>query len=66
MEKVYQLRKVDTEMYQLISDSNKILLIDGVRQIGKSYIIRHVGKFLFPKYIESIWVLCMRMWSHRN
>ena len=36
----------------LLSDSNKILIIDGARQIGKTYIIRHVGKELFQYYIE--------------
>lgn len=36
----------------LSSDSKKILLIDGARQVGKTYIIRHVGKKLFPNYIE--------------
>ncbi len=36
----------------LKSDSKKILLIDGARQIGKSYIIRHVGTKLFENYIE--------------
>lgn len=36
----------------LTSDSNKILVIDGARQIGKSYIIRHEGSSLFPNYIE--------------
>ncbi len=36
----------------LQSNSNKILIIDGARQIGKSYIIRHVGKQLFKNYIE--------------
>lgn len=36
----------------LISDSKKILLIDGARQVGKTYIIRHIGKKLFPNYIE--------------
>lgn len=36
----------------LQSDTNKILIIDGARQIGKSYIIREVGKKLFPNYIE--------------
>ena len=36
----------------LQSDSNKILIIDGARQIGKTYIIRHVGKQLFANYIE--------------
>jgi len=36
----------------LTSDSNKILVIDGARQIGKSYIIRHEGSSMFPNYIE--------------
>ena len=36
----------------LRSDSKKILLIDGARQIGKTYIIRHVGETLFKNYIE--------------
>lgn len=36
----------------LQSRSNKILVIDGARQIGKSYIIREVGKKLFANYIE--------------
>lgn len=36
----------------LTSDSMRILLIDGARQVGKTYIIRHVGKKLFPNYIE--------------
>lgn len=36
----------------LSSDSKKILLIDGARQVGKTYIIRHVGKKLFENFIE--------------
>jgi predicted AAA+ superfamily ATPase len=37
----------------LTSNSNKILVIDGARQIGKSYIIRKVGEDLFKEnYIE--------------
>lgn len=36
----------------LSSQSNKILLVNGARQIGKSYIIRFVGKRLFKNYIE--------------
>lgn len=36
----------------LRSDSRKILLIDGARQVGKTYIIHHVGQKLFPNYIE--------------
>lgn len=31
---------------------NKILLVNGARQIGKSYIIRHVGQKLFPHFVE--------------
>ncbi len=36
----------------LRSNSKKILLIDGARQVGKTYIIRHVGQKLFSNYIE--------------
>lgn len=36
----------------LSSDSSRMLLIDGARQIGKSYIINHVGSKMFPNYIE--------------
>ena len=34
------------------SGSNRMLLIDGARQIGKSYIIRWVGQKMFANYIE--------------
>ena len=34
------------------SDSDRMLLIDGARQIGKSYIIRYVGKNTFSNFIE--------------
>ena len=36
----------------LKSDSKKILLVDGARQVGKTYIIRHVGQKLFANFIE--------------
>ena len=36
----------------LKSNSERILLIDGARQVGKTYIIRHVGKKLYPNFIE--------------
>ena len=36
----------------LKSGSPKILLVDGARQVGKTYIIRHVGQKLFSNYIE--------------
>ncbi len=36
----------------LTSGSDKILLVDGARQVGKTYIIRYIGKKLFQNYIE--------------
>ena len=36
----------------LMSDDNRILLIDGARQVGKTYIIRHAGQKLFENFIE--------------
>lgn len=36
----------------LKSNENKILLIEGARQIGKSYIIRNVGTALYDNYVE--------------
>ena len=36
----------------LQSGSKKILLIDGARQVGKTYIIRYVGERLFENFIE--------------
>lgn len=34
------------------SESGRMLMIDGARQIGKSYIIRHVGQKMFANFIE--------------
>lgn len=36
----------------LKADAKRILLVDGARQVGKTYIIRHVGKSLFANFIE--------------
>ena len=36
----------------LKSNEDKILLIEGARQIGKSYIIRNVGTALYDNYVE--------------
>ena len=36
----------------LKANSKKILLIDGARQVGKTYIIRYVGQKLFDNFIE--------------
>ncbi len=47
-------RKIESSIREyLTSNSNKILVIDGARQIGKSYIIRKAGKDLYKEnYIE--------------
>lgn len=34
------------------TNPDKILIVEGARQIGKSYIIREVGKRLFPNFVE--------------
>ena len=36
----------------LKSDTNKILILEGARQIGKSFSVREVGARLFPNFIE--------------
>ncbi len=36
----------------LKSGSDRILVVDGARQIGKSYIIREVGQRMYPNFIE--------------
>ena len=35
-----------------MEEPNKILLVNGARQIGKSYLIRYVGQKLFPHFVE--------------
>ena len=36
----------------LTSGNNKILIVDGARQVGKSFIIKAVGKELFSNFVE--------------
>ncbi len=36
----------------LTSDCKRILLVDGARQVGKTYLIRYLGNKLFKNYIE--------------
>ena len=36
----------------LKSDNDKILILEGARQIGKSFSIREVGTRLFQNYVE--------------
>ena len=46
-------RKFTTKIEDhLLHQPNKILLVNGARQIGKSYLIRYVGQKLFKNYIE--------------
>lgn len=46
-------RKIENDIKSYLSShSNKMMIIDGARQVGKSYIIREVGKQMFPNYIE--------------
>lgn len=46
-------RKISSYIEEhLRSDSDKILVIEGARQIGKSFIIREVGKRLFSNFVE--------------
>ncbi len=46
-------RKIATLIEEhLKSDSGKILLVDGARQVGKTYIIRYVGNKMFENFIE--------------
>lgn len=38
--------------HYLTQETDKILLVNGARQIGKSYLIRYVGKKLFAHFVE--------------
>lgn len=46
-------RKIESLIERhLQSETKKVLLIDGARQVGKTFIIRHVGQKLFKNFIE--------------
>ena len=46
-------RKIEAAIIEhLKSGSDKVLLVDGARQVGKTYIIRHAGKSVFKNFIE--------------
>lgn len=46
-------RKIERVVrHHLESDSDKVMVLTGARQIGKSYIIRYVGQQLFKNFIE--------------
>ena len=48
------LQRKFTEVIEhyLTEEKDKILLVNGARQIGKSYLVRYVGKKLYPHYVE--------------
>lgn len=46
-------RKISNKIEEYLkSDSKKMMIIDGARQIGKSFIIRHIGQDMFENFIE--------------
>ena len=46
-------RKLESYLEEFLKNKeNKILLVNGARQIGKTYLIRYVGQKLFPHYVE--------------
>ena len=46
-------RKITKRIEEYFSaDSDRMLVIDGARQSGKSYIVRYVGEKMFSNYIE--------------
>ena len=46
-------RKISKEIEaHLASSSDKVLVLEGARQIGKSFIIREIGKRLFKNFVE--------------
>lgn len=46
-------RKIAADIeHHLRTTPDKILLVDGARQVGKTFIIRHVGQQLFTHFIE--------------
>ena len=46
-------RKIESKIHNFLSSSpDKILIVEGARQIGKSFIIRYIGERLFENFIE--------------
>lgn len=46
-------RKFEKNIEEFLTiEKSKILLVNGARQIGKSFLIRYVGKKLFKNYVE--------------
>lgn len=52
-DEIMLIRKIESLIREhLQSTTNKVLLIDGARQVGKTYIIRYVGEELYKNFIE--------------
>lgn len=46
-------RKAEKQIHEfLLKDKDKILVVNGARQVGKSFLVRHVGQKLFKNFIE--------------
>ena len=46
-------RKIETYIEEFLAPRpQKILILDGARQTGKTFIIRQVGKKMFKNYVE--------------
>lgn len=46
-------RKIESRIKEFItSGQDKMLIVEGARQVGKSFIIRKIGHEMFPNYIE--------------
>lgn len=45
-------RKIENTIREHLKSDEKILIIDGARQVGKSFIIRYVAQEMFSNYIE--------------
>lgn len=45
-------RKIQEKIEYKLKNGNKIVIVDGARQVGKTYIIRYVGKKLYKNFIE--------------
>lgn len=45
-------RKIESEIINNLKTTNKITIVEGANHIGKSFIIRHIGKKLYKNYIE--------------
>lgn len=46
-------RTIESAIYKHLTENhNKVLIVNGARQVGKSYIIRHVGSKIFKNVVE--------------